>query len=177
MEKLEKKNLRKGVVIVCLMAAIAGVCYYVAKPRTTRGRQEEVQQIVEPTRESQAEPKTQTTTDKTTNVVEATQPEVESYNDSITPTYENDGATEATTTTGSTNNKVVAEDNSQAVEKANEEIREAQDNGATVVEDTETGVTAVSETQPTPATEEEKYSTQERVELDFSNVVDATNEK
>ena len=48
-----------------LIAAIGGICYYVAKPRTTRSRQDEVQQIVEPRRESQGEPDTQTTTENT----------------------------------------------------------------------------------------------------------------
>ena len=157
------------------MAAIGGICYYVAKPRTTRGRQDEVQQIVEPSRESQGEPDTQTTTEN--NKVEATQPEVESYNDSIAPTHKSEGATEATTTTGTTYNKVVAEDNSQAVAKADEEIQAAKDNGAVVVEDKETGITAVTETQPQePAVEEEK-ETQKRVDLDISQAVDAVNEK
>ncbi len=177
MEKiLEKKNLRRGVVIVCFIATIAGICYYIAKPRTTRTEQDEVRQIVEPRRESQGEPDTQTT-DNNTNKVEASQPKVESYNDSIAPTHESEGEEEFATSTGSNSNKIVAEDNSKAVEEANEEIREAQDNGATVVEDEVTGVTAVTETQPTPATEEEESSTQQRVELDFSQAVDATNEK
>lgn len=170
-----EKNIKKGIVVVCLMAAIGGICYYVAKPRTTRGRQDEVQQIVEPSRESQGEPDTQTTTEN--NKVEATQPEVESYNDSIAPTHKSEGATEATTTTGTTYNKVVAEDNSQAVAKADEEIQAAKDNGAVVVEDKETGITAVTETQPQePAVEEEK-ETQKRVDLDISQAVDAVNEK
>ena len=172
MEKLEKKNLRKGIIIVCFVATIVGICYYVAKPRTTRTEQNEVRQIVEPRRESQAKPETKTTTTEETNKVDATQPEVESYNDSIAPTYENERATEATTT-GSNTNKVV-EDNSKAVAGADEEIREAQDNGATVVESEETGVTAVSESQPAV---EEKDSTQQRVDLDFSSAVDAVNEK
>lgn len=167
-----EKNIKKGIVVVCLMAAIGGICYYVAKPRTTRGRQDEVQQIVEPSRESQGETETKTTTE--TNKVEATQPKVESYNDSIAPTYENEGATTATTTTGSNTNKVVAEDNSQAVVEADEEIQAAKDNGAVVVEDKVTGVTAVTETQ---TAEEEKGETQQRVDLDFSSAVDATNEK
>lgn len=175
MEKLEKKNLRKGIALVCLMAAIAGACYCVASSRTTtRGGQDEVREVIKTSEESQAEPKTQTTTDTKTNEVEATQP-VESYNDSIAPTYENDGATEATTTTGSTNNKVVAEDNTAAIAEADEEIHQAESNGATVVEDEVTGITASSETQP--AVEEEKESTQKRVELNFSEAVDATNEK
>lgn len=173
MEKLEKKNLRKGIIIVCFVATIVGICYYVAKPRTTRTEQNEVRQIVEPRRESQAKPETKTTTTEETNKVDATQPEVESYNDSIAPTYENERATEATTT-GSNTNKVVVEDNSKAVAGADEEIREAQDNGATVVESEETGVTAVSESQPAV---EEKDSTQQRVDLDFSSAVDAVNEK
>lgn len=175
MEKvLEKKNLRRGVVVACLAATIiGGICYYVANPRATRNKQEEVRQIVEPTRESQAKPETKTTTTEETNKVDATQPEVESYNDSIAPTYENERATEATTT-GSNTNKVVVEDNSKAVAGADEEIREAQDNGATVVESEETGVTAVSESQPAV---EEKDSTQQRVDLDFSSAVDAVNEK
>lgn len=172
MEKLEKKNLRKGIIIVCFVATIVGICYYVASLRTTRGRQDEVRQIVEPTKESQGEPETKTTTEK--NKVEASQPQVESYNDSIAPTYENEGATTATTTTGSTNNKVVAEDNEAAIKAADEEIREAAENGATVVEDAETGVTAVSETQPA---EEEEKETQKRVDLNFSTAIDATNEK
>ena len=46
MEKLEKKNLRKGIIIVCFVATIVGICYYVASLRTTRGRQDEVRQIV-----------------------------------------------------------------------------------------------------------------------------------
>ena len=71
MEKLEKKNLRKGIIIVCFVATIVGICYYVAKPRTTRTEQNEVRQIVEPTRESQAKPETKTTTTET-NKVEAT---------------------------------------------------------------------------------------------------------
>ena len=173
MEKLEKKNLRKGIIIVCFVATIVGICYYVAKPRTTRTEQNEVRQIVEPRRESQAKPETKTTTTEETNKVDATQPEVESYNDSIAPTYENERATEATTT-GSNTNKVVVEDNSKAVAGADEEIREAQDNGATVVESEETGVTAVSESQPAV---EEKDSTQQIVDLDFSSAVDAVNEK
>lgn len=173
MEKLEKKNLRKGIIIVCFVATIVGICYYVASLRTTRGRQDEVRQIVEPTKESQGEPEIKTTTEDTPKV-EASQPQVESYNDSIAPTYENEGATTATTTTGSTNNKVVAEDNEAAIKAADEEIREAQDNGATVVESEETGVTAVSESQPAV---EEKDSTQQRVDLDFSSAVDAVNEK
>ncbi len=172
MEKLEKKNLRKGIIIVCFVATIVGICYYVASLRTTRGRQDEVRQIVEPTKESQGEPETKTTTEK--NKVEATQPQVESYNDSIAPTHKSEGATTATTTTGTTYNKVVDEDNSQAVAKADEEIRQAQDNGATVVESEETGVTAVSETQPA---EEEEKETQKRVDLNFSTAIDATNEK
>lgn len=176
MEKiLEKKNLKKGVVVACLAATLIGVCYYVAKPRTTRSKQEEVQQIVEPTRESQAKPEAQTTTEK--NKVESSQPQIESYNDSIAPTHESEGATTATTTTGTTYNKVVAEDNSKAVAEADEEIREAESNGATVIEDEVTGVTAVTETQPTPAAEEEKEESQQRVELDFSTAVDAVNEK
>lgn len=170
-----KKNIKKGVVVACLAATLIGVCYYVARPRTTRNKQEEVQQIVEPTKESQGEPETKTTTDTKTNEVEATQPSVESYNDSISPTHESEGETTSTTTTGSNTNKVVVEDNSQAVVEADEEIQAAKDNGAVVVEDKETGVTAVSETQP--AVEEEKESTQKRVELNFSEAVDATNEK
>lgn len=175
MEKLEKKNLRKGIIIVCFVATIVGICYYVASLRTTRGRQDEVRQIVEPTKESQGEPETKTTTDKTTNVVEATQPEVESYNDSIAPTHESAGEQEFTTSNGSDSNKIVAEDNSKTVEEANEEIQKAADNGAVVVEDEVTGVTAVTETQESAAEQEE--STQQRVDLDFSTAVDATNEK
>lgn len=174
MEKLEKKNLRKGIIIVCFVATIVGICYYVAKPRTTRTEQNEVRQIVEPRRESQGEPDTQTT-DNNTNKVEASQPKVESYNDSIAPTHESEGEEEFATSTGSNSNKIVAEDNSKAVEEANEEIREAQDNDAVVVEDKVTGVTAVTETQE-PAVEEEK-ETQKRVDLDFSQAVDAVNEK
>lgn len=170
-----KKNVKKGVVVACLAATLIGVCYYVAKPRTTRSKQEEVQQIVEPTRESQAKPETQTTTTEETNRVEATQPSVESYNDSISPTRESEGETTSTTTTGTTYNKVVVEDNSQAVAEADEEIQKASENGAVVVEDEVTGITASSETQP--AVEEEKESTQKRVELNFSEAVDATNEK
>ena len=173
-KKLEKKNLRKGIIIVCFVATIVGICYYVAKPRTTRTEQNEVRQIVEPRRESQGEPDTQTT-DNNTNKVEASQPKVESYNDSIAPTHESEGEEEFATSTGSNSNKIVAEDNSKAVEEANEEIREAQDNGAVVVEDEVTGVTAVTETQE-PAVEEEK-ETQKRVDLDFSQAVDAVNEK
>ena len=170
------KNIKKGVVVACLAATLIGACYYVASSRTTRGKQDEVRQIVEPTKESQGEPETKTTTD-TTNKVENTQPQIESYNDSIAPTHESEGATTATTTTGSNTNKVVAEDNSQAVAEADEEIREAESNGATVIEDEVTGVTAVTETQPQETAEEEKSSTQERVELNFSQAVDATNEK
>ena len=169
-----KKNVKKGIVVACLAATLIGVCYYVAKPRATRSKQDEVQQIVEPTRESQGEPETKTTTTEETNKVENTQPQIESYNDSIAPTHESEGATTATTTTGSNTNKVVAEDNSKAVEKANEEIREAESNGAVIVEDDVTGVTAVTETQPAA---EEKGETQQRVDLDFSSAVDATNEK
>lgn len=167
------KNIKKGVVVACLAATLIGACYYVASSRTTRGRQDEVRQIVEPTKESQGEPETKTTTD-TTNKVENTQPQIESYNDSIAPTHENVSAPKAETTTGSTTNKVVAEDNSLAVVEADEEIRQAAENGATVVEDQETGVTAVTETQPAA---EEKGETQKRVDLDFSSAVDATNEK
>ena len=170
-----EKNIKKGIVVVCLMAAIGGICYYVAKPRTTRSKQEEVQQIVEPTRESQAKPEAQSTTDNT-NKVEASQPRIESYNDSIAPTHESEGATEATTTTGTTYNKVVAEDNEAAIKAADEEIRQASENGAIIVEDQDTGVTAVTETQPAPA-EEEEESTQKRVDLDISQAVDAVNEK
>lgn len=175
-KKLEKKNLRKGIIIVCFVATIVGICYYVAKPRTTRTEQNEVRQIVEPRRESQGEPDTQTT-DNNTNKVEASQPKVESYNDSIAPTHESEGEEEFTTSTGSDSNKIVAEDNSKTVSEANEEIREAAENGATVVEDKETGITAVTETQPQPVAEEEEKETQQRVDLDFSTAVDATNEK
>lgn len=174
MEKLEKKNLRKGIIIVCFVATIVGICYYVAKPRTTRTEQNEVRQIVEPTRESQAKPETKTTTTET-NKVEATQPRIESYNDSMAPTHESEGEEEFTTSTGSDSNKIVAEDNSKTVEEANEEIQKAADNGAVVVEDEVTGVTAVTETQESAAEQEE--STQQRVDLDFSTAVDATNEK
>ena len=170
-EKRWRKEFKKEL-FVCLMAAIGGICYYVAKPRTTRGRQDEVQQIVEPSRESQGEPDTQTTTEN--NKVEATQPEVESYNDSIAPTHKSEGATEATTTTGTTYNKVVAEDNSQAVAKADEEIQAAKDNGA-VVEDKETGYCCYRNSTKEPAVEEEK-ETQKRVDLDISQAVDAVNE-
>lgn len=177
MEKvLEKKNVKKGIVVACLAATLIGACYYVASSRTTRGRQQEEVQAIESSNESQAKPETQTTTENNSVKVEATQP-VESYNDSIETTNENVSAPKAETTTGSTTNKVVVEDNSQAVEKANEEIREAESNGATVVEDKETGITASSETQPQPAAEEEKEESQQRVDLDFSSAVDAVNEK
>lgn len=170
-----KKNVKKGIVVACLAATLIGVCYYVAKPRATRSKQDEVQQIVEPTRESQAKPEAQTTTDNT-NKVESSQPQVESYNDSMTSSHESAGEEQFATSTGSNSNKIVAEDNSKTVEEADEEIRQASENGATVVEDEVTGVTAVTETQPQPAAEEES-STQQRVELDFSTAVDAVNEK
>ena len=161
--------------IVFIMATLLGgfLLKNANNNKTTRGRQEEVQAI-ESTNKSQAKPEAQTTTENNSVKVEATQPEVESYNDSIAPTYENEGATEATTTTGSTNNKVVAEDNEAAIKAADEEIRQASENGAIIVEDQETGVTAVTETQPAA---EEKGETQQRVDLDFSSAVDATNEK
>lgn len=174
-KKLEKKSFRKGVVILCFIATIAGICYILVNPRTTRNKQYEVRQIVEPTRESQAKPETKTTTTEETNKVEATQPRIESYNDSMASTHESAGEEQFTTSNGSDSNKIVAEDNSKSVGEANEEIREAQDNGAVVVEDKVTGVTAVTETQP--AAEEEKEESQQRVELDFSTAVDAVNEK
>ena len=164
--------------IVFIMATLLGgfLLKNANNNKTTRGRQEEVQAI-ESTNKSQAKPEAQTTTENNSVKVEATQPEVESYNDSIAPTHKSEGATEATTTTGTTYNKVVAEDNSQAVAKADEEIQAAKDNGAVVVEDKETGITAVTETQPQePAVEEEK-ETQKRVDLDISQAVDAVNEK
>ena len=171
-----KKNVKKGIVVACLAATVIGACYYVASSKTTRGRQDELQAI-EATNESQAKPETQTTTTEETNKVEASQP-VESYNDSIETTNENVSAPKAETTTGSTTNKVVVEDNSEAVVEADEEIREAESNGATVVESEETGVTAVSENKPQPApAEEEEKETQKRVDLNFSTAIDATNEK
>lgn len=166
------KNIKKVVTVMCIVAVIGGAYAVMRTPRTSTRRPEEVQKF-EPTNKSQAKPEIKTTTEDTPKV-EASQPQVESYNDSIAPTYENEGATTATTTTGSTNNKVVAEDNEAAIKAADEEIREAQDNGATVVESEETGVTAVSESQPAV---EEKDSTQQRVDLDFSSAVDAVNEK
>lgn len=178
MEKvLEKKSFRKGVVILCFIATIAGICYILVNPRTTRNKQDEVRQFVEPTKESQAKPETKTTTEDKKNKVEATQPKVESYNDSMTSSHESAGEEQFTTSNGSDSNKIVAEDNSKSVGEANEEIREAQDNGAVVVEDKVTGVTAVTETQPTPAAEEEEKETQKRVDLNFSTAIDATNEK
>ena len=95
----------------------------------------------------------------------------------MAPTHESEGEEEFTTSTGSDSNKIVAEDNSKTVSEANEEIREAAENGATVVEDKETGITAVTETQPQAPAEEEKEESQQRVDLDFSQAVDAVNEK
>lgn len=179
MNQKNAKKFIKGGAIACLIATIAGVgCMILKQEVRTTGRKDDVQYVdLENTDESQKDSKSTATDNNKEVKVENTQPQIESYNDSIETTNENVSAPKTETTTGSTTNKIVVEDNSKAVEAANEEIREAAENGAVIVEDKETGVTASSETQPQEETAEEEKETQKRVDLDFSQAVDAVNEK
>lgn len=72
------------------------------------------------------------------------------------------------TTTGSTINSITASDNSAEAEKQDAEIEDSKEEGATIVEDAETGITASSSTKP--VVDEVKDET-EKVEIDTDDAI------
>lgn len=76
------------------------------------------------------------------------------------------------TTTGTTNT-IIASDNAQEEAKQDAEIEDAKEEGATIVEDTNTGIVAGSSTKP--VVEESKDET-EKVEIDTDDAIDLETE-
>ena len=70
-------------------------------------------------------------------------------------------------TTGSNSNTITASDNTQEEAKQDAEIEEEKEEGATIVEDTNTGITAGSSTKPI----EEEKDESTKVDLDFDSAI------
>lgn len=92
--------------------------------------------------------------------------------DKLNPTFSNVGGLnnvlQGQTTTGSTINSITASDNSAEAEKQDAEIEDSKEEGATIVEDAETGITASSSTKP--VVDEVKDET-EKVEIDTDDAI------
>ena len=92
--------------------------------------------------------------------------------DKLNPTFSNVGGLnnvlQGQTTTGSTVNTITASDNSAEAEKQDAEIEDAKEEGATIVEDTNTGIVAGSSTKP--VVDEVKDET-EKVEIDTDDAI------
>lgn len=95
--------------------------------------------------------------------------------DKLNPTFSNVGGLnnvlQGQTTTGTTNT-IIASDNAQEEAKQDAEIEDAKEEGATIVEDTNTGIVAGSSTKPV---EESKDET-EKVEIDTDDAIDLETE-
>lgn len=95
--------------------------------------------------------------------------------DKIAPSFNNvvSNQLQGQTTTGTTANTITASDNTQEEQKQNAEIEEAKEEGATIVEDTNTGIVAGSSNKP--VLDEVKDET-EKVEIDTDSAADIENE-
>lgn len=93
--------------------------------------------------------------------------------DKLNPSFSNvaglDKTLQLETTTGSTFNTITASDNKEEAEKQDAEIEE----GATIVEDTNTGIVAGSSNKPI---EEESKDETEKVEIDTDDAIDLETE-
>ena len=94
--------------------------------------------------------------------------------DKIAPSFNNvSNQLQGQTTTGTTANSITASDNKEETEKQNAEIEAEKENGATIVEDAETGITASSSTKP--VVDEVKDET-EKVEINTDSAIDIESE-
>lgn len=99
-------------------------------------------------------------------------PEEEKINPSFSNVAGLDTTLQIQTTTGSNFNSITASDNNAEAEKQDAEIEAAKEEGATIVEDANTGIVAGSSNKPI----EEEKDESTKVDLDFDSAIDLETE-